>query len=192
MDKFLNSSEFFLESISKPLILYNIFVIALICYNATQLDTTSMTKNAVFLVVGSLLIWLLCYLGFEPVVWILLSLPVFFLVALLALLVITQIIHTDVNYDNNDFLNITGNKIKDWFGLKDKEIEDAEKGISYDTSSDFMPPEHPELAKCNRPEHVPKPIPIISSTERITGMLMAVLPEQPIMCPTCITCETCG
>jgi len=188
MDKFLNSSELFLESISKPLILYNIFVIALILYDATQFDIKSMGKNTVFLVFGSLLIWLLCYLGFEPVVWVLLSLPIFFIVALLALLVITQIINTDVNYGNNDFLNITGSKIKDWFGLKDRGTEDAERGITHDYTSNFMPPEHPDVSSCNRPEHVPEPLPIISSTERITGMLKAVLPEKPI---TYLSCETC-
>ena len=52
MDKIrsvLNSSEFILESISKPLLIYNIFVIALICYDATQLDIKSMGKNTFFL-----------------------------------------------------------------------------------------------------------------------------------------------
>ena len=187
MDKIrsvLNSSEFILESISKPLLIYNIFVIALICYDATQLDIKSMGKNTFFLIVGSFLIWLLCYLGFEPIVWVLLSLPIFFIVALLALLVLTQIINTDVNYSNNDALNITGAKIKDWFGINDIDTEDKEHGVTHDLSSDFKPPIHPDIT-CNRPEHLPT----ISSKDRIAGMLKAVLPEQSVFYSTCNSCD---
>ena len=79
----LNSGESFLETLSKPLIVYNIFVIALICYNILKEDVQSVYKNTVFLVLGSIFIWLLCFLGFEPVAWVLLSLPVFFIVAIL-------------------------------------------------------------------------------------------------------------
>ena len=186
----LNSSESLLESISKPLIIYNVIVIALICYDVTQGDLPSVGKNSVFLVLGSLLIWLLCFLGFEPAVWVLLSLPVFFLVAILALLVITQIVNTDVNYSDNKYMNLTGKKIKDWFGLKDTATEDAEKGVTYDTSSGFYPPKHPDPAsKCKRPAHVQQLIPTISTKERVAETKKAALPEQPIVCLTCETCE---
>jgi len=171
---FLNSSETFLESVSKPLIFYNVFVIALICYNATQQDFMSMGKNFVFLLVGSVLIWMLTYLGFEPAAWALLFLPVFFFVALLALLVITQIVNTDVTFCDNANIKITGNKIKDWFGLNDTVTEDAKLGITHDLSSGFFPPVHPVDEKCKKP------------------MFPTLPPLPPIKEPDItVTCQTC-
>ena len=137
---------------------------------------------------GSALIWILCFLGYEPVAWILLSLPVFFIVALLALLVLTQIVNTDVNYSNNKFINITGNKIKDWFGLKDIAAEDKEKGITHDRSNGFFPPSHP-VAVCNRKEQVQDLIPTISSKKRVFETKSAAIPEPSVILLTCDTCE---
>lgn len=184
----LNSSESFLESLSKPLILYNIFVIALITYDATQGDLMSVGKNFFFLLVGSGLIWILCFLGYEAVAWVLLSLPVFFIVALLALLVLTQIVNTDVNYSNNKFIHITGNKIKDWFGLKDRDTEDAEKGVTHDHSKGFFPPSHP-VALCNRKEQVQDLIPTITSKKRVEETKKAAVPEPSVILLTCETCD---
>jgi len=184
----LNSSESFLESLSKPLILYNIFVIALIAYDVTQGDFRSIGKNVFFLITGSILIWILCFLGYEPVAWVLLSLPVFFIVALLALLVLTQIVNTEVYYSDNKFINMTGDKIKTWFGLKDIATEDAEKGVTHDRSNGFFPPKHP-VALCNRKEQVQDLIPTISSEKRVAQTKKAAIPEPPVVFVTCETCE---
>jgi energy-coupling factor transporter transmembrane protein EcfT len=189
----LNSSESFLESISKPLIIYSVFLIALICYNLTQGDVVSMGKNFVFLAMGSILIWILCFLGYEPVAWVLIFLPIFFVVALLALLVLTQIVNTEVNFSNNKFVNITGSKLKDWFGFNDRATEDAKLGITHDYTTGFFPPKHP-VATCNRQERVQELIPTISSAKRIAQSKQAAIPEKsisdiPVMLVTCDTCE---
>jgi len=180
---FLNSSEFILESTSKPLLIYNIFVIALICYSLVKKDYYSAGKNTICLVLGSIFIWLLVYLGFEPVAWVLLTLPVYFVFAILALLVLTQIIKTDVNYSNSEYI-YTGLNFSKLFGIEnpDNEIQ------VHDYTLGFWPPEHPEPpSSCNRPphvkrcnEHVPTPPPM-EPKERIIGMIAAVVP----------TCETC-
>lgn len=114
--------EKLLESVCKPIILYNVFVIALIIFNISQGDLRSLFKNSVFLVVGTGLLWTLCYLGFSPVAWVLLSLPVFFVVAILALLVLTQIIKTDVEYDEcGDKYLVGGRNWMRLFGFKDRD-----------------------------------------------------------------------
>lgn len=89
----------FTQSICKPLLIYIIFVSALILYNITQLDSQAILKNTLFLAIGSGLIWVLCASGFEIAAWILLALPPFFFVGLLALLVLTQMLKTEVSYN---------------------------------------------------------------------------------------------
>jgi hypothetical protein len=176
-----------INSVCKPLIVYDIFVVALIMFNITQSDFSSAMKNSIFLLVGSVLIWALCFLGFGPVVWVLLSMPVFFVIAMLALLVITQIIKTDVQYDENgNRILITGKKLMDWFGIKDQDQIDRESGLEKDGSDDvngqFTPFVDPS---CKKPV-IPEP-PKISSKERVSGSLMAMIPSIP----TCNVCDSC-
>jgi len=113
----MTNAETFLEAICKPLLVYGVVMGALITYNATKGDASSLLKNITFLFIGSGLIWVLCRMGFEMVAWVLLSLPVFFVIALLALLVITQIVRTDVTYDDGSGSTITGDSIRDMLGL---------------------------------------------------------------------------
>lgn len=176
-----------INSVCKPLIVYNIFVIALIMFNITQADFKSVMKNSIFLVIGSGLIWTLCYLGFGPAAWVLLSLPVFFVLAMIALLVITQIIKTDVQYDENgNRILISGKKLMEIFGFKDQEQIDKENGLEKDGSGDingrYTPYVDPE---CIKPV-IPTP-PKVTSKERISGSLLAMIPA-----PTCNTCDTCN
>lgn len=89
----------FTQSLCKPLLIYIIFVSALICYDITQLDARAILKNTMFLAIGSALIWVLCASGFEIAAWILLALPPFFFVGLLALLVLSQMLKTEVSYN---------------------------------------------------------------------------------------------
>jgi hypothetical protein len=91
--------QIFTQSLCKPLLIYIIFVSALICYDITQLDARAILKNTLFLAIGSALIWTLCASGFEIAAWILLALPPFFFVGLLALLVLSQILKTEVSYN---------------------------------------------------------------------------------------------
>jgi len=175
--------------VSKPLIVYNIFVIALICYGVLKEDWYAVAKNSGFLVIGSLFIWVLCFLGFEPIVWVLFTLPIFFVVAILALLVLTQIIKTNVSYSNNEMM-VTGLNFKKLFGITDELDE-----VSHDMTTGFFAPQYPDDSpKCKRPSHVssapvpapapaPVTVPVLPSKERITGMLQAALPEE---CTTCV------
>jgi hypothetical protein len=117
------------QSLCKPLLLYITFVSALILYNITQLDTRSALKNTLFLAVGSGLIYLLCNMGFEIVAWFMLAIPPFFFVALLALLVITQILKTTVIED--DGTSGLGNW-RNFFGFKSPEesaLEHVERDV---------------------------------------------------------------
>lgn len=184
----LNSSERFLENVSKPMMIYNIFVLALICYDLTQENFRAAAKNSVFLVVGSVLIWLLVYLGFEAVAWALLLLPVFFIVAILALLVLTQIIRTDVNYSQNEVV-LTGLNFARMFGFERK----IDENIHRDMSNGFFPPEHPDLPAdgCRKPiEKVVPPPPSIKPKERICGMLNAVIPTPVCPATSCNSCHS--
>jgi hypothetical protein len=151
MDAFQN----LVNSVCKPLIVYNIFLLALILFNITQGDFSAMLKNTIFLVIGGALIYALCSLGFDIVAWVLLSMPVFFVISLLALLVITQIIKTDVRYDaNGNRILITGSTLMKWFGIKDQETIDRENGLERDYSDDvngdstpYVSPECVAIAK---------------------------------------------
>lgn len=89
----------FTQSLCKPLLIYIIFLSALILYNITQLDSQAILKNTLFLAIGSALIWVLCASGFEIAAWILLALPPFFFVGILALLVLSQMLKTEVSYN---------------------------------------------------------------------------------------------
>ena len=180
--KILNSSERFLENVSKPMMIYNIFLLALICYNLSQENFTAAAKNSGFLVFGSILIWLLVYLGFEAVAWVLLLLPVFFIVAILALLVLTQIIKTDINYSQHEAV-LTGINFANMFGLN-KQIDE---NIEHDTSKGFYAPKYPDLDAdgCSKPVTPPP----IKPKERICGMLSAVIPSTDCPASECNTCS---
>jgi len=117
------------QSLCKPLLLYITFVSALILYDITQFDSRAVLKNTLFLAAGSALIYFLCNAGFEIVAWFLLALPPFFFVALLALLVITQILKTRVIDDDGT------NGLSNWrnfFGFKSPEeaaLEHVERDV---------------------------------------------------------------
>jgi hypothetical protein len=117
------------QSLCKPLLLYITFVSALILYDITQFDSRAVLKNTLFLAAGSALIYFLCNAGFEIVAWFLLALPPFFFVALLALLVITQILKTRVIDDDGS------NGLSNWrnfFGFKSPEeaaLEHVERDV---------------------------------------------------------------
>jgi hypothetical protein len=168
------------------MMIYNIFLLALICYDLTQENYRAAAKDTVFLVVGSVLIWLLVYLGFEAVAWVLLMMPLFFIVALLALLVLTQIIKTDVNYSKSEVV-LTGLNFARIFGLEQK----TDEHMDHDMSNGFFPPEHPDLpiAGCRKPVEKIVPPPPIKPKERICGMLNAVIPTP--VCPTS-SCNSCS
>lgn len=91
----------------KPLLLFLIFESALITYHITQLQFRQAGVNAILTFFGSVLIYFLCQGGFEYAAWLLLSIVPFFFVALIAFLVISQFINTDVynshQSDENDF-----------------------------------------------------------------------------------------
>jgi hypothetical protein len=89
-----------LETMCKPLLLFFIFELALICYNLTQGQINHAIVNGIMTIIGSSLIYLLCSMGFEIAAWMMLAIVPFFFVALIAFLVITQLITTDVNYWN--------------------------------------------------------------------------------------------
>lgn len=178
------------NSVCKPLVVYDIFVLALISYNVTQSDFRSAGKNVIFLLIGSVLIWLLCFLGFGPAAWILLSMPIFFVLALLALLVITQVIKTDVKYDaNGNKILITGKSLMNMFGLNDRDTLDKEMGLIKDYTDDVNGPYTPYVdPECLAKAAPPPPPPKITTKERVAGSLLATIPDCNI-CNTCITCN---
>ena len=114
--------EAFLEGICKPLLIYGSFMAALVTYNITQGDIKSAGKNSVFLAMGGAALFFLCSTGFEVAAWILLAIPPFFFIALLALLVITQIFRTQVNYGDGTSTDIVSTTIRDLFGVDKSEL----------------------------------------------------------------------
>ena len=135
MDAIRNLSQ----TLCKPLLLYITFVSALILYDITQLDSRAALKNTLFLAAGSALIYFLCNSGFEIVAWFLLALPPFFFVALLALLVITQILKTTVVEDNgtsglSNWRNFFGFKSPEERALEHVE-QDVERALGATASS---------------------------------------------------------
>jgi hypothetical protein len=89
-----------LETMCKPLLLFLIFQAALITYNLTQSKINHAIVNGIMTLIGGSLIYLLCTMGFEIAAWMLLSIVPFFFVALIAFLIITQVISTDARYWN--------------------------------------------------------------------------------------------
>jgi hypothetical protein len=158
----MDFAEKLLESVCKPVIVYDIFLIALIIYNISHADLKSLFKNSLFLVFGTGLLWTLCYLGFSPVAWVLLSLPIFFVVSLLALLVLTQIIKTDVEYgeDCNKML-VGGRNWMNFFGYKDNDTIDRENGRIRNYSSDFSVDILNQQGGSSCKKNKPRPTPVI-------------------------------
>ena len=101
-----------------PALLYSIFMLALITYDLTQSDKKAAIRNTIFLISGTALLWSLCRIGFDIAGWILLSIIPFFFVSLIALLVVTQLIKTDVNDDGNNNI-ITGKNLLSFIGYED-------------------------------------------------------------------------
>jgi hypothetical protein len=117
--------ETFLEGVCKPLLVYGAVMAALITYNITQVDIKAAGKNTIFLAIGGIAIFALCSSGFEIAAWILLTIPPFFFVALVALLIITQVFKTTVNYDDGSSAAITGQGIEDILGLRHRSSPDS-------------------------------------------------------------------
>jgi len=119
------SIEAILEGICKPLLVYGTFMAALITYDITQSDIKAAGKNTVFLAIGGIAIFLLCNSGFEIAAWVLLAIVPFFFVALLAMLVVTQIFKTNVTYQDGSSATITGEAIKRLLGIKQQLVPDS-------------------------------------------------------------------
>lgn len=143
--------EAFLEGICKPLLIYGAFMAALVTYNITQSDIKSAGKNSLFLAMGGAALFFLCSSGFEPVAWILLAIPPFFFIALLALLVITQIFRTQVNYGDGTSTDIISTTIRDLFGLGKSEIY-MTNIKDFVTAYDPNSCESPQEPKCDSPQ----------------------------------------
>ena len=190
------AAESFLEGLCKPFLLYVVFMAALILYNVTQMDVKSAGKNTVFLAIGGALIFFLCFTGFEMVAWILLAIPPFFFVALIALLIVTQLVRTKVNYADGTQASIdsipgfSADRLKKVFGMEEADDSkfiraggDVDKlvGQPYGESCDVAP--EPPL---------PTPPPALPPAQRIAKQINATKEVlQPIICPSCNTCDTC-
>jgi len=85
-----------IDTTCKPLLLFFIFKSALITYNISQLQFRQAGINLILTCFGSVLIYFLCQGGFEYAAWLLLAIVPFFFVALIAFLVISQFIDTDI------------------------------------------------------------------------------------------------
>jgi hypothetical protein len=98
------NANMLIDTICKPLLLFLIFESALITYHITQLQFRQAGINAILTFFGSVLIYFLCKGGFELAAWLLLSIIPFFFVALIAFLVISQFINTNINntYQSNE------------------------------------------------------------------------------------------
>jgi len=192
----MDAIETVLEGVCKPLLVYNVVMAALITYDATQGDIKAIVRNSVFLILGSGLIWILCTLGFTAAAWILLSLPPFFLVALLALLVITQIVNTNVKYDDGNGNMITGDKLRDALGMG---RDPAETGKVQGKDLAFYA--GPTGGKCVD-DTVPTP-PGMNAGDKIRLQMhaadaaeaenkaAAAAAKEAASCGTCSTCNTC-
>jgi hypothetical protein len=161
--------EAFLEGICKPLLIYSAFMAALITYDITQKDIKSAGKNSIFLALGGIGLFFLCSSGFEVAAWILLAIPPFFFVALLALLVVTQIFKTHVNYDDGSSVDITGGTIKRLFGI------DLQQGLDHVAGDVSKLVGQPYVDACTA-------LPLLPSADRIAQEL-AVSDES--QCNTC-------
>lgn len=88
------------NSLCKPLLLFLIFGVAHVTYNLTQLQVRAAVFNLFMTAVGGGLIYFLCRMDFEIAAWLLIFLVPFFFVSLLALMVLSQLITTDVRHWN--------------------------------------------------------------------------------------------
>ena len=148
---------------------------ALITYDITQKDVRSAGKNLVFLALGGVALFFLCKSGFEGVAWVLLAIPPFFFTALLALLVITQIVKTKVTYDDGESTSITGDSFKRMLGLTRMVGDDATNGVVDRLVG------KPFQDACNTIATFPSKIPTFPSKERIAKEL-GVTNEECDMC----------
>jgi hypothetical protein len=160
------------RSVCKPLLIYVVFLGALILYDITQLDSGAVLSNSLFLVGGSLLIWTLCAAGFEIAAWILLALFPFFFVALLGFLVVTQVMKTDVT--NDDGTEETIPQMASIFGVRSDEnnIVDSIKSNMKNSLGGAS-------SSCSAPPPVQKPLHFYKLTE-----------IKPVLCPTCSSTST--
>lgn len=124
-----------LETMCKPLLLFLIFESALITYNLCQGRINNAIVNGIMALIGSGLIYLLCAMGFEIAAWMMLAIVPFFFVALMAFLVITQVITTDVKYWNgpkSGIRNTISNRyIRKAFGLPEETPDIPEPPYDY-------------------------------------------------------------
>jgi len=97
---YINKISMDINTICKPLLLFLIFESALITYHLTQLQFRQVGINAILTAFGSILIYFLCQGGFEYAAWLLLAIVPFFFVALIAFLIISQFIVTNVSNQN--------------------------------------------------------------------------------------------
>ena len=192
----MDAIETVLEGVCKPLLVYIVVIAALITYNATQGDIRAIVRNSAFLILGSGLIWILCTLGFTAAAWILLSLPPFFFVALVALLVITQIVNTNVKYDDGNGNMITGDKLRDALGMGRDKAETGKMG-----GGDISLYAGPTGDKCIE-DTVPTP-PEMNAGDKIRLQMQAAARAEAenkaaeaakaaeSSCGTCSTCNAC-
>jgi hypothetical protein len=163
---------------------------ALILYDITQLNTGAIIKNSMFLTFGSILIWALCGAGFEIVAWILLALPLFFLVGLAAFLVVTQIIGKSdtINMDGTTE-TVYGNFNKPTAGQNEEAIleNSVEKDLERVLGSS-------DDASCGKPK--PQLIPVKlwkivqAPAQTMCSTCNAVAAPSSSMCPTCSAVST--
>jgi len=193
-------AETILALVCKPVLIYTVFLSALICFDLSQKDFRAAAKNTVYLFAGNSMLMLLCLGGFETAAWILLGVIPFFFAALIALLLITQIVRTEAKYSDGTSKIITGAQIRSFFGVPDKkpdsgngQMEDPNR--AFDGANQLLTPTAEEASSAA--ENTPTPLPIapqITSSERISKQMGGVtdLPGQPVMCPTCNSCDTCS
>lgn len=156
------------ETYCGPMVLYIIFMLALITYDITQYDRAAAIKNSIFLVIGATLLWLLCRIGFEIAGWILISIIPFFFVALIALLVVTQLIKTEVNYDDGGNKIISGKTLLAYFGYDDF---DRKKVVRPASAGAFDIIAKPDPSPCDSIQQKEAEIPKISPVKRIIKQL---------------------
>jgi len=159
-----------------PFLLYVIFMLALITYDITQYDKIAAIRNSIFLIIGAFFLWLLCKIGFEIAGWILISIIPFFFVSLIALLIVTQVVRTEVNYDDGYNKIFTGKKLLDYFGYDD-----------FDRRKVIRPPDAGPFDIIAKPDPDPcaPEIPKITPVRRIINQLERKSCPEPCSNNTC-------
>jgi len=193
-------AETILSLVCKPVLIYTVFLTALICFDLTQGNIYSAGKNFLFLIAGAAMLMLLCLGGFETAAWILLGIIPFFFTALIALLLITQIVRTEAIYNDGTKKVITGSKLRSFFGIPDKSSGSINNGQMEDPNQAFNgadkifapTAEDMECAAENKPAELPTPPPIPSAERIVKQVFGASSGEQPVMCSTCNSCDTCS